>query len=221
MEKERSKVIVKSGYLFILVNFLLAVFNIIVGVLSNSLAIISDATHSLIDSISGILIIVSEKLSNHKKLTDYRAKIERATTIIIAIIIIIAGLHIIVESVEKIIEPEEVHYSLPTIIVLIASIIAKYSLASYLKKQGKKYKSSVLNASSAETVNDTLISVAVFFSMLIYQIWKVDIEAYISIIISIIIIKVGIEFIFPHLSHHHHHHFETNSDHDHCQKTKK
>lgn len=221
MEKERSKVIVKSGYLFILVNFLLAVFNIIVGLLSNSLAIISDAAHSLIDSISGILIIISEKLSNHKKLTDYRAKIERTTTIIIAIIIIIAGLHIVVESVEKIIEPEEVNYSLPTIIVLVASIIAKYSLATYLRKQGKKYKSSVLNASSAETMNDTLISVAVFFSMLIYLIWQVDIEAYVSIIISLIIVKVGIEFIFPHLSHHHHHHFETDSDHDHCQKTKK
>ena len=218
MEQKRSKVIIKSGYLFILTNFLLSVFNIIVGLISGSLAITSDAIHSLIDSISGILIIISEKLSNHKRFTSHREKIERTATVIIALIIIAAGIHVIVESIEKIIEPEEVEYSAPVIIVLIASIIAKYILAAYLKKQGKNYHSSVLSASGAETLNDTWISVAVLASAIFYLIWSINIEAYISIVIAIIIIKVGLEFIFPHLSHHHHHHLETNPDHDHCGK---
>ncbi|MBR3230436.1 cation diffusion facilitator family transporter [Candidatus Saccharibacteria bacterium] len=218
MKNPRSQIIIKSGYLFILVNFLLAIFNIIVGVISGSLAIISDAAHSLIDSISGLLIIVSEKLSSRQKLTAYRIKIERTTTIIIALIIIITGLHIIVEAFEELFAPEEVVYSVPTFIVLIASIATKYLLAIYLKKQGRIFKSSVLSASGAETMNDTLISIAVLVSALIYLIWQVNLEAYISIIISLIIIKVGLEFIFPHLSHHHHHHLESNPDHDHCQK---
>ena len=70
MEKSRSKTIVNAGYLFILINFLLAVFNLLVGFLSNSLAIASDAIHSLTDSVSGFLIIISEKLANHKKLKN-------------------------------------------------------------------------------------------------------------------------------------------------------
>ena len=89
-------------------NFLLAVFNIIVGFLSNSLAIASDAIHSLIDSISGLLIIVSEKLANHKKLSNQRAKIERITTILIALIIIAVGIELIVVSIKNIVSPEEV-----------------------------------------------------------------------------------------------------------------
>ena len=88
MKSSRSKTIQKSGYIFILTNFLLAVFNIIVGIFANSLAIVSDAIHSLIDSISGFLIIISEKIANHKKFTEKREKIERITTIIIALIII-------------------------------------------------------------------------------------------------------------------------------------
>lgn len=218
MKENRSKVIVKSGCLFILTNFLLAVFNIIIGLISNSLAIISDAAHSLIDAISGFLIVISEKIASSKKFTERREKIERTTTIIIALIIIAAGIDILVESIKKIIEPEEVDYSLPVIIILIASIAAKYALAVYLKKQGKKFSSKVLLASGAETLNDTWISVAVLISAIIYLIWKVNIEAYVSIIISVIIVKIGLEFIFPHLSHHHHHHLENNPDHDHCGK---
>lgn len=218
MEKTRSKQVIKSGYLFILTNFLLAFFNIIVGLLSNSLAIISDAIHSLIDSISGFLVIISEKLASHHKLTQHRAKIERITTIIIALIIIAAGIHIIIESIEKFTEPTSPDYTPITILVLIASLIAKYALAKYLKTTGRKIKSKVVEASGAETMNDAWISIAVLTSAIIYQIWHIDIEAYISIIIAIVIIKVGLEFIFPHLTKHHHHHLEQNPDHDHCGK---
>jgi cation diffusion facilitator family transporter len=213
MEKSRSKTVVASGYYFILTNFLLGAFNIAVGLLSNSIAIISDAAHSFIDAISGLLVVISEKLANHKKYSEKREQIERITTILIALIIIAAGIHIVIEAVEKICEPEEVDYSLPTMIVLIASIIAKYALAFYLKRTGKRVKSKVLMASGAETMNDTLISVAVLISAIIYLIWKVDIEAYVSIAISLIIFKVGLEFIFPKISHHHHHHLESDPDH--------
>lgn len=218
MKENRSKIIVRSGYLFIFTNFLLAVLNVVIGLLSGSIAILSDAVHSLTDAVSGIIIILSEKLSSHKKLSAHREKIERISTIVIALIIIAAGIDIIVESIEKILDPEDVDYSAPVLVVLILSIIIKYALAIYLKRAGKTHNSNVLTASGAETMNDTLISVAVLISAIVYLIWHVDIEAYVSLVISLVIIKVGLEFIFPHLSHHHHHHLEQNPDHDHCGK---
>lgn len=221
MKTNRSATITRSGYLFILVNFILAVFNFIVGIVANSIAITSDAIHSLIDSISGFLVVISEKLANHRKFTAHRAKIERITTIIIAMIIIAVGIHIIIEAIEKILSPEEPDYSFATIIVLIASIALKYILADYLKKTGRSVKSDVLIASGAETMNDTWISVAVLISAIFYLIWHIDIEAYVSIIISVVILKIGLEFIFPHISNHHHHHLESDPDHDHCHKSKK
>lgn len=213
MKKGRSQTIVKSGYLFILINFLLAIFNIIVGVLSNSLAIASDAIHSLSDSISGFLIIISEKLAINRKFSNYRVKIERITTIVIALIIVAIGIEIIVLSIKNIITPEEVDYSFPVIIVLVVSTATKYLLARYLKNTGETINSSVLIASAAETMNDTWISVTVLFSAIIYLIWHVNIESYVSILIALIIVKIGLEFIFPHLSKHHHHHLEQDPDH--------
>ena len=198
-------------------NSLLAVFNLVVGLISGSIAISSDAVHSLIDAISGFIIVGCERLLKHGKFSKSRKKIERIATSIIAMIIIAAGVHISVESVEKIITPEEVEYSIWTVVVLVGSIAAKLWLALYLKNNGKKYNSDVLTASSAETFNDMLISVAVFISILIYMLFKVDIEAYISLGVALIIFKIGFEFLFPDMSHHHHHPLE--SDHSHGAKT--
>ena len=211
----RSKAIEKSGYIFILANFILGIINIVAGLLSGSIAITSDATHSFIDAVSGLIIVIGEKLSNHQKLSNHRPTIERIITIIISVIIIATGVHIIIESIEKIIEPETIEYSTTTIIVLLVSIILKYALAFYLNRNGKKHGSKVLLASSTETLADTVISVAVLISLIIYQITKFNIEAYVSILIAIIVIKAGLEFIFPKIFHHHHHHLESDTSHTH------
>ena len=221
MKSNRSEQITKAGYTFILINFLLAIFNLVVGIVSNSIAIASDAIHSLIDSVTGFLIVISEKLTKMKKLAKQQAKVERIATVIIALIIIATGLEIIVIGIKSIVVPAETDYSIPTIIVLIASIVTKFLLAKYLRETGRTTKSTVLAASSAETLNDTWISVAVLLSAFIHMIFHINIEPYITIAIAIIIIKIGLEFIFPHFTKRHHHHLEQNSDHDYCGKTKK
>ena len=201
-----NKTVIKAGFIAITVNLLLAVFKVVIGAVSNSLAITSDAVHGLIDTLSGIIVIVSEKLGSSKKFTKNHEKIEHSGAILIAIIIIFVGIHIFAESIEKIIKPEEVEYSAPIIIVLIGSIIAKFVLGRYLKTTGTKVKSDTLIASSVETINDSIISGAVLISALIYLIWHINLEAYISIIISVIIIKFGLELIFPKFFKHHHGH---------------
>ena len=215
---ERSRVIVKSGIWFIVTNFLLSVFNMIVGTIAGSVAIVGDGAHSLIDAVSGFLIIGSEKLAESAKFAEKRAKIERVTTIIIALIIIAVGVHILVEAIEKLLEPEEMEISAATIVVVAASLVAKLILAIYLIQTGKKQKSEVVRASGAETLNDMWISAVVLLSIVVYAIWHVDIEGYVSAIIAFVIFKVGLEFIFPHLDQHHHHPFEIDADHDHCGK---
>lgn len=203
-EKARQNTIVRAGLISILVNFLLAGFKIIVGFLSNSIAIISDAMHGLIDAISGVIVIISEKIAAHECHDKSRRKIERNATIIIAIVIIIAGVHILIESIEKIIQPEPVDYTPSTIIIITASVFVKLALGLYLKNKGRQVKASTLIASGVEALNDFLISLAVLASIIIYIVWQVDIEAYVSIFISLLIIKFGLEFIFPKLFHHHH-----------------
>lgn len=204
---KHDRFVIKAGYIAVAVNLTLAVFKIIVGLFSNSIAIISDAIHGLIDTLSGIIIIVSEKLGSNPKIKKSHAEIEHTGAVLIAIIILIVGADILKESIEKIFHPEEnIEYSIPIIIILAVSIISKLVLGFYLKTTGKKLDSDTLTASSVETLNDSFISGAVLASITIYLIWNINIEAYISTIISIIIIKLGLELIFPRLFKHHHSH---------------
>lgn len=200
-----SKAVLQAGYIAIATNLLLALFKIIVGALSSSLAITSDAIHGLVDTLSGIIVVASEKLGASKKFINNHEKIEHIGAILIAIIIIAVGIHIIIESIEGIISPsEEISYSIPTILVLICSIIAKFLLGKYLKDTGTKVKSDTLIASSIETINDSAISGAVLISIIAHLLWKINIEPYISIFIAVIIIKLGLQLIFPKISTHHH-----------------
>lgn len=200
-----SKAVLQAGYIAIATNLLLALFKIIVGALSNSLAIISDAVHGLVDTLSGIIVVASEKLGASKKYTNNHEKIEHIGAILIAIIIIAVGIHIIIESIEGIISPsEEISYSIPAILVLICSIIAKFLLGKYLKDTGTKVKSDTLIASSIETINDSAISGAVLISAITHLLWQTNIEPYISIIIAIIILKLGLQLLFPKIFKHHH-----------------
>lgn len=203
-ETPHNHTVIKAGSIAIIVNLLLAIFKIIIGLISNSLAIVSDAVHGLIDTVSGIIVIVSEKLGTSKKFHKSHEKIEHIGALLIAIIIIAVGIHIFIESIEKIITPEEVEYSAPVIIVLIGSIIAKLLLGRYLRHTGTKVKSDTLVASSVETINDCIISSAILLSAIAHLVWNADIEAYISLIISAIIIQFGLGLFFPKLSRHHH-----------------
>lgn len=201
-----NKAVLHAGYIAIATNLLLALFKIAIGALSNSIAVMSDAIHGLVDTLSGIIIVVSEKLGTSKKFSNSHEKIERYGAILIAFIIIIVGVHIIIESIEEIISPsDEIAYSIPTIVVLICSLVAKLLLGRYLKNTGKKVKSDTLIASSVETINDSIISGAVLLSAIAHALWHVNVEPYISILISIIILKLGLQLIFPKLFKHHHH----------------
>lgn len=199
-----QKTVLKAGTIAIMTNLLLAIFKIIIGTISNSLAVISDATHGLIDTISGIIVIISEKLGSSHKFNKNHEKIEHIGALLIATIIIIVGIHIFIESIEKIITPEDVEYPAPVIIVLIISIVSKLLLGRYLRITGTKVQSDTLIASSVETINDSIISGTVLLSALIYLIWHINVESYISIIISIIILKLGLGLIFPKLPGQHH-----------------
>lgn len=201
---DHSTTVLRAGYIAILVNLLLASFKIVVGVLSNSLAVMSDAIHGVIDTLSGIIVVISEKLGTSHKFSKDHSKIERAGAILIAIIILAVGVHILIESIEQFITPEEVDYSIATIIVLIGSIIAKLTLGRYLRATGSRVGSDTLMASSVETINDSIISASVLLSIIVYLIWHVNIEPFVSIAIAILILKFGLEIIFPHLFSRHH-----------------
>ena len=198
MKNNREKVVIKTSIISILSNIVLAFFKALVGLLANSIAIVSDAINNLSDALSSIITIIGTKLAGKapdKKHPYGYGRIEYMTSIIVSAIILYAGVTAFIESIKKIIHPEKVDYSNITLIILIAGIIVKFILGLYVKKKGKDVNSDSLVASGMDAFNDGILSISVLVSAIIYMVFKINIEAYVSVLLSIFIVKAGLELI--------------------------
>ena len=190
----REKIVIKISIISIISNIILASFKAIVGLVSNSIAIISDAINNFSDALSSIITIVGTKLASlapDKNHPFGYGRIEYMTSLIVSMIVLYAGIASFIESFKKIINPEKVDYSLITLIILIVGIIIKFVLGLYVKKKGKDVNSNALVASGSDAFNDAILSISVLVSKIIYLIFKINLEAYVGIILSIFIIKSG------------------------------
>ncbi len=196
--KNREKIVVRTSVISILSNILLASFKAVIGILSNSIAIISDAINNLSDALSSIITIVGTKLagkSPDRKHPYGYGRIEYMTSLIVSAIVLYAGITALVESVKKIISPVVTEYSILTILILVIAIIVKCSLGLYVKTVGKEVNSNSLVASGLDALNDAVLSISVLISVVFYMVFKINIEAYVGILLSIFIIKAGLELI--------------------------
>ena len=198
MESNRERIVIKTSIISILANIVLAFFKAFVGLVANSIAIISDAVNNLSDALSSIITIIGTKLAGRapdKKHPYGYGRIEYMTSLVVSGIVLYAGITALIESIKKILHPEAVEYSNVTLIVLIAGIIVKFILGIYVKKKGKDVKSDSLVASGSDAFNDAILSISVLVSAIIYILFKISLEAYVGMVLSIFIIKAGLELI--------------------------
>lgn len=201
--KKREKVIIRTSFIGIIVNVLLAGLKALIGLFSNSIAVILDAVNNLSDALSSVITIIGAKLGakapNKKHPLGY-GRVEYLSSMIVAALVIYAGITSLVESIKKIITPEVAEYNLTSIILLLVAIAAKIALGLYVKAQGKKNNSGALVASGTEAMMDAILSGAVVVSAGVYMIWHISLEAYVGVILSVIIIKAGIEMLIDTLN---------------------
>ena len=198
MNNKREKTVIKTSIISIISNLILSGFKAFVGFLANSIAIISDAVNNLSDALSSIITIVGTKLAGKAPDKNHPygyGRIEYMTSFIVSGIVLYAGITAMVESVKKIIEPEVSDYSTITLVILIAGIIVKFLLGIYVKKKGKEVNSDSLVASGSDAFNDAILSISVLFSAIVYMIFGISLEAYVGLIVSLFIIKAGVELI--------------------------
>ena len=198
MNNNREKTVIKTSLISIISNIILAGFKASVGLLANSIAIISDAVNNLSDALSSIITIIGTKLAGKapdKKHPYGYGRIEYMTSLIVSVIVLYAGITSLIESVKKLINPENPDYSTITLIILVAAVLVKFILGLYVKKKGKEVNSDSLLASGQDALNDGVLSISVLLSAVIYMIFKINIEAYVGTLLSVVIIKAGLELI--------------------------
>jgi len=201
MEKaavQREKVIVRTSIIGILANLFLAGFKAAVGLAAHSIAVILDAVNNLSDALSSVITIVGTKLAGKEPDREHPlgyGRIEYLTAMIVAGIVLYAGITSLTESVKKIIHPEAADYSTVSLIIIAAAVVVKLILGAYVKAQGKKVNSASLVASGSDASFDAILSASVLASAIIFLLTGLSLEAWVGVVIACFIIKSGIEMM--------------------------
>ena len=190
--------IVRTSLIGILANVILAGAKAVIGLLANSIAVVLDAVNNLSDALSSVITIIGTKLAGRKADKKHPlgyGRIEYLSAMIVSAIVLYAGITSLVESVKKIIHPETADYSTVSLIVIALAVVVKLILGRYVKKTGEKVNSGALVASGSDALFDAILSSSVLLSAIIFLVFHISLEAYVGVLIAIMIIKAGIEMM--------------------------
>lgn len=195
---DRNKKIITVSVMGILVNLLLVIFKSIIGLLVNSIAIILDAVNNLSDALSSVITIIGTKFAGKapdKKHPYGYGRIEYISSVMIAIIVLLAGLTSFKESLQKVFHPHAADYTIPSLLIIAVTVVVKFVFGRYVKKTGQEINAQTLVASGTDSLLDAIVSFATIVAAVISMVWHVSLEGILGTIISVLIIKAGVEIL--------------------------
>lgn len=197
--KNREQTIIRTSWAGVGINVLLAGFKAVIGLISNSLAILLDAVNNVTDVFSASVTIIGMKLASKPADKEHpfgHGRAEYFTAVLISVIIILAGGSFLVESFKKILHPEPADYSTPMLIVLAVAVLVKILLGHFVKRIGHRVNSESLVATGADALFDALVTSATLVAAICGMIFghsldNIPIDGILGLLISLIVIKSG------------------------------
>jgi cation diffusion facilitator family transporter len=197
-EVSRERIIIKTSIIGIIANVFLAGFKAVIGLMTNSIAIVLDAVNNISDAGSSLITIIGTKLAGRepdKKHPFGYGRIEYLSAMIISVIVLYAGITSFVESVKQIVHPETPDYNAVSLVIVAVAVAVKIILGRYVKSVGVKVNSDSLVNSGEDATLDSIISASTLVAAGIFLIFHVSLEAWLGAIISVVIIKSGVEML--------------------------
>lgn len=195
---DRQSKIIKTSIIGIVVNLILVAFKATIGILVNSIAITLDAVNNMTDALSSIITIIGAKLAGKAPDKNHPygyGRIEYFSSIIIAVIVLWAGVTALQESWPKIFAPDVTSYTTTSLIIIAVAVVVKILLGRYVKSTGEKINSQALIASGSDALFDAILSLSTLIAAIISIFYHISLEGILGVIISIVIIKASIDMI--------------------------
>lgn len=184
-----------SGIVGIVCNLLLFGGKLLAGILSGAVSIIADAMNNLSDAVSSIVTLIGFKLAERPADDDHpygHARYEYLSGLAVAALILVIGFDLAKTSVGKIFDPTAVMITIPTIIILVCSILVKLWLSVFNRRLGKLIDSQALLAVSVDSRNDVIATAAVLAAGIIEGLTSWRIDGYIGLAVALFIIYSGV-----------------------------
>ena len=188
----------------IVINLLLFAGKFITGTLAGSISITADAVNNLSDAASSVISFVSFRISAKPADRDHpfgHERFEYVASLIVSFIILIIGFELFTDSLDKIIHPAETEFSLLAVCVLVVSICFKLILYFFYRSVGRAVDSSVMMASSADSLSDVVSTGAVLIALFVSHLTGINLDGYIGAAVAIFIFISGLKILNENKNH--------------------
>ncbi len=199
----RNQYGILCGVVGICFNIFLFAFKFFAGILSNSVAVVADAFNNLSDATGSIVTILGFKISGKKPDAEHpfgHGRMEYIAGLIVSFLIIIMGYELLKSSIGAIRNPEPPKTDFLTIIILSVSILVKFYMYFYNHSLSKKMNSVVMDATAKDSLNDTISTGVVLFTVVLTIIFKsfgkeipVPLDGIAGLFVAIFILKGGFD----------------------------
>ena len=194
-EKKRRVYGTLGAVVGIFLNICLFAGKYLAGFLSGSIAIMADAFNNLSDAGSSFISLIGFVFSGKKPYLDHpfgHGRIEYLAGLGVSFLILLMGVELAKNSVQKILHPVSVQISTLSIAVLSASILVKLYMAYYNHAIGKKIRSATMAATATDSLSDAAATTVVLLAMLFLAVTGINIDGYCGILVAVFILAAGI-----------------------------
>lgn len=195
---ERTGIINRTSILGIVVNVLIAGVKIAAGLLASSVAIVSEGVNNAADALTSVLTMVGTRLAGRHPDAKHPfgyGRIEYLTGLVVAVVIIVSGVQMLIESVKLIFRPEELSISYVSLAIVAVSAVVKFFLGLYTIARGRVAQSDALVGVGLECRVDSYISIITIGVAVVFLLTGVSLDAYAGVVMSAIILKAGVEVL--------------------------
>ncbi len=183
-----------AGIVGIVCNLLLFAGKLVAGTLAGAVSITADAVNNLSDASSSLVTLLGFKLAERPADEEHpygHARMEYLSGLLVAVLILVIGVELAKSSIQKILHPEAVEFSVLTLCVLVASILVKLWMCLFCRKLGKRIDSTTLEATAADSRNDVITTSAVLLGCLAGHFFHWKIDGWVGALVALFILASG------------------------------
>jgi len=192
----RIKIGVFQGWISVLVNSVLFILKLLIGIIVGAVSVIADAVHTLSDVVSSIVVIWGFKQAEKPADFDHpygHGRAEYIATLIIAILLCVAGIEFIEASIDRIQNPEQVAAEWWMVLIFMVTIILKEITARYAEFLSSKIASGVLHADAWHHRIDAISSIMVVAAMIAGKYGYPVVDGWAGLGVALFLIFTGFE----------------------------
>ena len=196
----RNQTILRYNVAGIVMNAVLSLAKLILGLTIHSRAVVLDALNAFSDTVSSLLSMFSVLFSSRGCDREHPfgyGRLEYITSLLSALLILGLSLHAVVSAVRELIQQNAAvpNYNLAIELLMLISLAAKLIYGFLARRTGKRIRSVALMISGTESLGDSVVSAAILASIAVYRMTGLNIEPWLSILISLFLMKTCCDLI--------------------------